>query len=403
MKRLLALLLLIPCLIPSAFPQTTGGDAADSKAFIFTAVWDTASNDITASTLQRIPLSTADYDKAKSSFIEEFVRLATTAAPTAPGAPTLAIATPTVTGAAIAVAGATPTPTPVPTPFVVTPMAPGTPGAAPQQAEIKMSLDPKIKPDQAPVVYAFDVQPVQVAIAAGNDPHALGEWAFYFWQNYLWQNYVSRTTLQLPGIVTVTDVDKFASVMQEKREPIWTWSEVDSATREPKEWVQSTREYPAMPLPNESDTAVINILRTQADQLGGQILDVQHPNLTESEMAVAGLMRIYMECAYALDAMVHDDYWGLVNGLRERQEQRAKYAEWMGDRQNLVQEYAKDWARKYDGTEFDVDGVQFLVSEKKPLENVPSNTRNIVVDKQVVPYDLLNDDGTLKRPIPKED
>ena len=367
MKRL-SLFLLFAAILP----LVAQAQVKEPAAFFYTANWDSAGNDIISSTLQRIQLTSTQYEEARNRFIESFV---------------------SQVSAAALVPGAVPTPAPV--------VAPGGEAAPAAKAEIRLSLDPKVSPDQAPLVYAFDVAPIQTAVAGGNDPRALAEWSFFYWQILLWENYISRGTLMLPGLLTVTDMDRFANIIDKPREPVWTWTEIDPQDEEPKEWVQSTREFPTLPPPSDAETPIIETLRTLAAAQGGQIVDPQIP--AEADQNLAAIMRIYGEAAFALDAVKHDQYWGVINSIRQRQEDRDKYAEWLGDRQELVNEYAQEWARKYDGSEFDVDGVQFLVSERQPIKNVPPNARNIVIDKQVVPYDLLNEDGTLKKPIPTED
>lgn len=359
-----ALILFLLCLLPAA----ALAQSREPVAYFYNASWDEANNDIIPTSLQRIKMTNTQFQEAKNRFLTAFTTAITT-------------------GAA---AAAVPAPAPGPGGVVAVP-----------EGQIRLSLDPRVTGENAPLVYEFELAPVNLAIAAGNAPETLAEWSFYYWQVSLWQHYVSRGTFQLSEMLTVNDVDRFVGIIEERRAPIWVWTEIDPADEEPREWVQSSNEFPELPTPDPTEVTMIESLRNQAESIDGQVVVPQIPLGVDLEMT--GLLRIYKEVAYALDAMKHDQYWGMMNNLRERQEDRDRYAQWVGDRAEMVKEFAQDWARKYDGSQLDVDGVQFLVSEREPMAEVPINARNIVVDETVVPHDLLNEDGTLKRPIPVED
>ncbi len=361
---ILSLLLFAPAVGRSQTAQTR-----EPVAFFYTAVWDSALNDIVPSTLQRFRITEAEYQEAKSRFITAFIAAATAAA-------------------------AAPAP--------AAPAAPGVPGEpAAGRTQVMFSLDPRVQPGNAPMVLEFDQASMQAAVAAGNLPETLAEWTFYYWQVLLWEHYISERTLMLPGLLTLTNVEEFSGIISKMREPIWVWTEIDPADNEPTEWVQALHEFPAIAEPTESELTAIEFLRLQAETLDGMVVAPQLPIAAAEESE--GMMRVYKEAAYAIDAKKHDQYWAIMNQIRQRQEKRDQYAEWIEDRKGMLQEFAQDWARKYDGSQINVDGVQFLVSEKEPIDGVPANARSIVVDQTIVPYDLLNEDGTLKRPVPQED
>jgi hypothetical protein len=256
------------------------------------------------------------------------------------------------------------------------------------------------------VVLAFDPQPVRQSIQSGSDPRALGEWTFAYWQLTLWEWYVTHETLMLSEDLTIQDVDDFVQAIQKKREPIWTWTEIRPETAEPKEWIQVNREFPPLEKPTEEESSSINVVRTMGtESFGGKMVAPQlPPSAGGYDLEAAALYRVYKDCAYAVDAQDHDRYFGLLNRLRERQVARDRYNEWVEDRHGLVIKFAEEWGRKFDGSEFDIDGVLYLVSEiGEPEPNVPLNGRNLVIDRIVTPYDLLNRDGTLKKPLPVED
>jgi len=83
--------------------------------------------------------------------------------------------------------------------------------------------------------------------------------------------------------------------------------------------------------------------------------------------------------------------------LELRENRRKDYKQWLDDQKQLVVDFTRTWARKENQQEITIEGTVYLLSEQ-PLENVPRNTINVVAQK-LTPYDLLNADGTLKKPV----
>jgi len=273
-------------------------------------------------------------------------------------------------------------------------------GQETERIEIKLSLDPDVSPEEAPVVLVFNPAPVRTSISSGSDPRGLGEWAFYYWQMKLWEWYVAKETLLLGTEMTVEKLDSLLETANKTRETVWTFAEIDPEDGEPKEWFSVNREYPPLPAPGPTQAEGVAFIRQQAELQGGRITGQQNP--LNYELEWQGLYQIYQDAAYAITADEHDRYFGLINRLRERQEDRDRYYAWIEDRKAMVIDFATDWARKYDGTEFDIDGVTYLVSGE-PLAGVPETARNLVIDRMVTPYDILEPDGSRKMPIALED
>ncbi|MCX7014783.1 MAG: hypothetical protein NTW86_19915, partial [Candidatus Sumerlaeota bacterium] len=228
---------------------------------------------------------------------------------------------------------------------------------------------------------------------------------FYYWQLLLWEWYVASQALNLPEDLAVSKIDEFMNVAKQQRQAVFSWTGGDEKA-EPTEWTAVTREYPPLEKPDNATANAITALRGMATQsLGGALAaPISPPAAGTFEAEVNAMYRIFQDCAYAVDAQDHDTHFGFISRLKDRQDARNRYAEWLHDRHSLVTDFVHDWAKKYNGQEFDVDGVEYLVTEYGEKEpNVGPNSRNLVIDKVVTPYDLLNDDGTLKRPLPLED
>ena len=87
------------------------------------------------------------------------------------------------------------------------------------------------------------------------------------------------------------------------------------------------------------------------------------------------------------------NFWNRLEGRRYL---RNDYHQWLVDKKEVVGKYTKDWILNREGREVAIEGTIYLIS-REPIESVPHNAVNLVTNK-LTPYDLLNTDGTLKKP-----
>ena len=87
------------------------------------------------------------------------------------------------------------------------------------------------------------------------------------------------------------------------------------------------------------------------------------------------------------------NFWNRLEGRRYL---RNDYHQWLTDQKEIVGKYTKDWILNREGREVAIEGTTYLIS-REPIENIPLNAVNLVTNK-LTPYDLLNTDGTLKKP-----
>lgn len=89
----------------------------------------------------------------------------------------------------------------------------------------------------------------------------------------------------------------------------------------------------------------------------------------------------------------------LQRDIEDRARRRDEYAEWRQNQTRIIMDYVEEWSRRYDNKIVTVAGVRYELY--KP-GSVPTNTTrfaNIVVtDYDLTPYDLLNEDGSLRGP-----
>lgn len=90
---------------------------------------------------------------------------------------------------------------------------------------------------------------------------------------------------------------------------------------------------------------------------------------------------------------------GLKEALDTRAQKRAEYDLWRQEQKLRILDFEQEWRRRYEGRVLTVAGVRY---ELYRPGTVPQNTTrgaNIVVtDHDITPYDLLNEDGTLRGP-----
>jgi len=87
------------------------------------------------------------------------------------------------------------------------------------------------------------------------------------------------------------------------------------------------------------------------------------------------------------------EFWNRLDGRRYL---RNDYHQWLVDQKEVVGKYTKGWILNREGREVAIEGTIYLIS-REPIESVPHNAVNLVTNK-LTPYDLLNTDGTLKKP-----
>lgn len=348
---------------------------SEPKAFLFYALWDQGTNDIALNTVQRIERSYTQYEDDKDNFIKAYVNQVQLIDPNS--------------GQQIQ-------------------QPPPAEGEDGNKGQIQLSLDPNVPQDSAPVVLEFSIEDARNALQNNAPPGAvnsLAEWTFYYWQLRCWEHYIIDDTLMFGNELTLPTVDKMIGTIYKKRQPIWTWSDFnEEEERLPRNWVQDSRGFRALTPPTPEEVAAIEAMRAKSTASYGNLVLVDQQPLN-AEMERLGAYRMFQEMAYAVNADEHDRFYGFINRLRERQEARNLHDDWLEFQRNRTIDLAKDWSRKHDGTELNIDGVQYLVSTE-PMVNIPRNALNILKDSPdsvVIPHDLIAEDGTLKPPIPIED
>lgn len=140
--------------------------------------------------------------------------------------------------------------------------------------------------------------------------------------------------------------------------------------------------------------------------LKGEPLDVSVENIvfTDPNTLDQQLEQIYnshVEQANRLVRKYYNEVISLLGRIEDRIWQRESYRSWVERNKAKLQEFANEWLRREAGEEIEIEGKVYLVSPK-PLKQVPPGKLNIVTT-HLTPYDILNEDGTLKAPPEKKE
>jgi len=136
------------------------------------------------------------------------------------------------------------------------------------------------------------------------------------------------------------------------------------------------------------DVSVKDIVFTDPNTLDQQLEQIYKSHVEQ----VNRMVRKYYNNVISLLGRIEDRIW-----------QRESYRNWVERNKVKLHEFAKEWLRREAGEEIEIEGRVYLVSPK-PLKQVPPGKLNIVTT-HLTPYDILNEDGTLKTsPVkPKEE
>lgn len=129
-------------------------------------------------------------------------------------------------------------------------------------------------------------------------------------------------------------------------------------------------------------------------------IDFTNVNGVKSTTAeIARLLKVESEGISIADKRRNDEF---LTRLEYRNNRREDFKGWLLDQKAAVQTFTSDWIDRREGRELTIDGTIYLVSDK-PLDAVPIDAVNVVTNVvqdqlKVTPYDILNADGSLRKP-----
>ena len=94
---------------------------------------------------------------------------------------------------------------------------------------------------------------------------------------------------------------------------------------------------------------------------------------------------------------LYKNFQQMISDIDEREVNQEKYQKWLDGKRTELHNFANDWRKADEGDVFTVDGTLFVVT-KDPAENLPLNSVNVLKGERVTPQDILNEDGSVKKP-----
>ena len=134
------------------------------------------------------------------------------------------------------------------------------------------------------------------------------------------------------------------------------------------------------------------LFRGQALQATVKDMNFVDPGSIDAQLQ--DLYNSHVEQAKSVVYKYYNNYISLLSRIEDRIWEREVYRSWVERNTQKLHEFASEWLRRFTGEEIEVEGKVFLVSPQ-PLKNVPPGKVNIVTTN-LTPYDLLNEDGTIK-------
>lgn len=106
----------------------------------------------------------------------------------------------------------------------------------------------------------------------------------------------------------------------------------------------------------------------------------------------------FIDTSKANEQKIYKAFIEMINRIDERQVNQEQYDQWIENKRQQIFNFAENWRKLDQGEAQVINDTMFLIT-KEPLESVPYDAINIVKNEQVTPQDLINADGTIKKPV----
>lgn len=244
--------------------------------------------------------------------------------------------------------------------------------------------------------YRQDASMGKIPAPAGSDPNAVAAWKLYYEQMKLWEEYVKMSCfggVDLKG--TLSEI---------------TWARGGAAVGGGPGGAGIAGSGGMAG--GGAEAIVAKNQNKSLDQQTGEFFTVSGgggpqqqgggPPITKQEILkqVDSLTEILKLQAIETDEKVYNANQKLYSGLQTRKGAREAYKNWLQDQKDLVVSAALDWGKRQQGQVVIVDGVQYELYSPSlglPQGEGPIDTVR-VVSENLTPYDILNADGSLRKP-----
>lgn len=105
----------------------------------------------------------------------------------------------------------------------------------------------------------------------------------------------------------------------------------------------------------------------------------------------------FIDAAQQTEQDLYRSFIEMINRIDEREINNEQYQEWLQTKRQQVFNYAESWRQLSEGDSKMIDDRLYLITDE-PLEAVPADTINVQRAAQLTPQDLLDAEGTLRKP-----
>jgi hypothetical protein len=214
-----------------------------------------------------------------------------------------------------------------------------------------------------------------------NDSEEWAQWMLYANQLELWSEYCTTIVLIGAEVIFDPEVDIMwpGDPQDDEEEDTGRAKAPDNIYNENRSLDDQLADF--NPLPD-----------TRSGSQGNQVIDPEQMNIQ-----AAGIYRDFLISLRDQEEFQRLYMVQLKNDLDRREQRREAYAEWRESLKLQLKDYVEEWARRYDGKIVNIAGVRYeLYKPGEVPEKVHRDAHIVETEYGLTPYDLLNEDGTIR-------
>jgi hypothetical protein len=234
------------------------------------------------------------------------------------------------------------------------------------------------------------------ALGLGFDAKAAAEWTFYYDQLVLWQYYCARVLLndKSDAVLEAATMAAPASAGQQQTGGSASFGglsarDFDTGLAVPPSQIFASRGNAAAPPPPVSATGQAAL---RAREIFNPLQEYANPasNLKYRD--------VFIDKAGVHEQELYNKFIGMLSAIDQRGVNREKYNQWLAGRQAQILDFAENWRKLREGETVIIDNTLFLITPEE-LSVPPLDAINLSRTERLTPQDLLNTDGTVKKPL----
>lgn len=220
---------------------------------------------------------------------------------------------------------------------------------------------------------------------AGVDPRAVAEWSFYLDQVVLWQFYCRRVIVNDRRAASANSSERVLQRRADRAALEGFEGDTDAVLDETERLREEEGELEGGGQPDANDNTPV-------------VATVFEPEfIFDDPMIIDKYRNEFVELAEHREERAYNMFSGMLDGIRARETEFARYEDWLAGKQRELIEFARAWGKVQAGQRVTFDDTFYLITDE-PLRSVPEDSRNVIRAEVLTPQDLIRSDGRLKGP-----